>query len=251
MEGSIKLARCILDSQVFAHQLALKIWIWCLCKATFKDRFVPLKIGRGEITVKLLPGQFIFGRFKAEEELGIDGSTIYKWIQKFASDEYDMIKIVSNNQYSIITICKWEEYQIHEKKKVTTKEQPSNNQVTAEEQPSNTNNNVYNVYKGLYGEFYAREIIASKEDQNYIKTIKVFFGENNLFIPLTVLLNMETQLSYEQFKKIWYIKENYKISITQVFEKIHDWGNPKKRKTIYGVFQTFVKREHPEIKEWQ
>jgi hypothetical protein len=140
MDGSIRLFRCILESQVFAHQTALKIWIWCLCKATFKQRFVPLKIGRGEITVNLLPGQFIFGRFKAEEELGIDGSTIYKWIQKFASEEYEMINIECNNQYSIITISKWDEYQIQEKKKVTTKEQPSNNQVTAEGQPSNTNN---------------------------------------------------------------------------------------------------------------
>lgn len=140
-QGCIKLFRRILSSQVFAHQTALKIWIWCLCKATFKDRFVTMKSGKGEITIKLLAGQFIFGRFKAEDELGIDGSTIYKWIQKFATEEYNMITIVSNNQYSIITICNWDEYQISEKRKVTTKEQPKNSEVTAEEQPSNTNNN--------------------------------------------------------------------------------------------------------------
>lgn len=141
MEGYFKVHRKILDSQVFAHQIALKIWIWCLAKVTFKERFVSLKSGKGFITVKLMPGQFIFGRFKAEEELNIDGSTIYKWMQKFASDEFDMIKIESNNQYSIITICKWEEYQNGESDEVTSKEQPSNNQVTAKEQPSNTNNN--------------------------------------------------------------------------------------------------------------
>jgi hypothetical protein len=136
MDGYFKVHRKILESQVFAHQTALKIWIWCLAKVSYKDRFVPLKIGKGETTVKLLPGQFIFGRFKAEEELGIDGSTIYKWMQKFASPEFDMISIESNNQYSIVSVCKWQEYQVIEEEK----EQPSNNQVTTKEQPSNTYN---------------------------------------------------------------------------------------------------------------
>lgn len=139
-EGSILLARGILNSQVFAHQTALKIWIWCLCRATFKERFVSVKIGKGETTVKLKPGEFIFGRFKAEEELGIDGSTIYKWMQKFANPDFGMIKIESNSQYSIISICNWQTYQQINGRKVTTKEQPKNNQVTTEEQPSNTNN---------------------------------------------------------------------------------------------------------------
>lgn len=146
-EGSVKLFRSILTSQVFAHQTALKIWIWCLCRATYKERFISLKIGKGETVVKLTPGQFIFGRFKAEEELSIDGSTIYKWMQKFASSDFDMITIQSNNQYSIITISKWEEYQIGESEQVTSKEQPSNNQVTTEEQPSNTNNKDNKVNK--------------------------------------------------------------------------------------------------------
>lgn len=141
MEGYFKVHRKILQSQVFAHQTALKIWIWCLAKVTFKERYVPLKSGKGEITVRLMPGQFIFGRFKAEEELNIDGSTIYKWMQKFSNSEFDMIKIESNNQYSIITICNWEEYQNIEEEEVTTKEQPSNSQVTAKEQRKNTNKN--------------------------------------------------------------------------------------------------------------
>lgn len=140
MEGYFKVHRKILDSQVFAHQTALKIWIWCLAKVTFKERFVSVKINKGEKIVKLKPGQFIFGRFKAEEELNIDGSTIYKWMQKFSSSEFDMIKIESNNQYSIVTLCKWEEYQNNDNDEVTTIEQPYNNHVTAIEQPCNTNN---------------------------------------------------------------------------------------------------------------
>jgi hypothetical protein len=141
MEGYFKVHRKILESQIFAHPIALKIWVWCLAKVTFKNRFVSLKIGKGYTTVELNPGQFLFGRFKAEEELNIDGSTIYKWMQKFSSEEFSMIKIESNNQYSVITINKWDEYQNGEDEEVTTKEQPSNNSVTTEEQQRNTNNN--------------------------------------------------------------------------------------------------------------
>ena len=131
MEGYFKVHRKILQSQVFAHQTALKIWIWCLAKVTFKERFVPLKSGKGEITVHLMPGQFIFGRFKAEEELNIDGYTIYRWMQKFSNSEFDMIKIESNNQYSIITICNWEEYQNADEAECATNAQPMRSECAA------------------------------------------------------------------------------------------------------------------------
>lgn len=250
MEGAILLHRCILDSQVFAHQVALKIWIWCLCRASYKERFVPLKIGKGNISVKLLPGQFIFGRYKAEDELGIDGSTIYRWIQKFESDEFGMIKIESNNQYSIITICKWDEYQAEQKKKRTTNEQPTDSQRTADEQPTNTNNKVNTVYndkKVIYSDFYDSQIELSGNNENYLKVVKALYGENNLKVPLNVLLKMPTQLSFSQFEKIWFLKEKYKFSIIQILEKMQDWGNPKKRTTIYNTFLTFAKNEKPEI----
>ena len=136
MEGWIRLHRDILDSDVFASQKMLKIWVWCLCKANFKDRTVPLKIGRGETLVKVKRGQFIFGRFKAEEDLFIDGSTIYKIMQRL--EKMNNIKIQSNNQYSIVTINNYNDYQKNELSKVATNEQPSNNQVTGNAQPSNT-----------------------------------------------------------------------------------------------------------------
>ena len=31
-EGHIKISRGLLDNPVFAHQTALKIWLWCLLK---------------------------------------------------------------------------------------------------------------------------------------------------------------------------------------------------------------------------
>ncbi len=83
MEGWIRLHRQIINSPVFAHPIGLKIWLWCLCKANHKERAIQIDVGNGTSTAHLKVGQFIFGRHKAEESLGIDGSTIYKWIQKF------------------------------------------------------------------------------------------------------------------------------------------------------------------------
>jgi len=143
--GHFKVDRSIIDHAVFAHPIALKIWIWCLSKASWKKRSVPLKIGKGEIIVDIKPGQFIFGRFKAEESLNIDGSAIYRWIQKFSSEEWQLIELEPNNQYTLVTICNWDKYQILNE----DDEQPMNNGRTTGEQPKNTYKKVKTVKESI------------------------------------------------------------------------------------------------------
>lgn len=138
MQGSIFLNRKILDSSVFASEKRFKIWVWCLLKANYKNRFTAIRIGKGEKTIEVKRGQFVFGRFKAEEALNIDGSTIYKSLKSFEKDE--MIEIQSNSHYTIITICNYDTYQTLNNTEVTTTEQPLNNYSTAINQPLNTNN---------------------------------------------------------------------------------------------------------------
>jgi hypothetical protein len=145
MEGSIYINRKILDSEVFASEKKLKVWIWLLLKAAYKERFFPIVIGRGESIIKIQRGQLIFGRFKAEETLNIDGSTIYKILQWFAKEE--MIIIESNSHYTLITITNYDTYQSLPTTKVTADEQPCNSQVTADEQPCNTYKKVNKVNK--------------------------------------------------------------------------------------------------------
>ena len=152
MEGFINLHRTLLDSMIFSSQTGLKIWIWLLLKASYRKRYVSLKIGKGETTVTIERGQLLFGRYKAEEDLCIDGSTIYKWIKKL--EENEMILVQSNNQYSIITICNYDTYQGEnaneeqpKNNQIATKEQQSNSRVTAEEQQSNTYNKDNNIKK--------------------------------------------------------------------------------------------------------
>lgn len=133
--GFVKLYRGLMDSKVFANETALKVWVWCLLKASYKDRTISLKVGRGSVIVDLKAGQFIFGRHRAEEETGIFGLTVYRWLQRFETEEFDcMISLDVNSQYTIITINNWDSYQ----SEVNSGEQPMNNQRTTNEQPMNT-----------------------------------------------------------------------------------------------------------------
>ena len=189
MEGYIKLHRKILESSVFASQLGLKIWVWCLLKANFKPKFTSIKIGKGESTVKIDRGSFIFGRFKAEDELNIDGSTIYKWIKRFEDD--DMIKIQSNSHYSIISICNYDSYQQFEDDEVATIQQPCNSQVATIQQPCNTTNNANkdnNVNKNID--------IPKNPETDYDRLL-VWMEKNT-----PTVLKLEKQLTQEQFDNL-------------------------------------------------
>lgn len=141
MAGYIKLHRQLLESYQFGNPNNLKIWIWMLLKASHKSRTIPLKVSKGYTDVKIERGQFIFGRNKAEIELNIDSSTIYRVLKKLESDGSIVVK--SNNQYSVITICKYDNYNNIE----DDDEQPLNNRRTTDEQPMNTDKKVNKVKK--------------------------------------------------------------------------------------------------------
>jgi DNA-binding Lrp family transcriptional regulator len=137
MFGYVKLYHKLLDSRVFQNEGLLKVWIWCLLRASYKERWVSLKVGKGQTEIHLLPGQFIFGRKTAAKDLKMNPSTVWKRIKKL--ENMQNCDIQSNNQYSVVTIVNWGFYQ-GDGKKVTAK-------VTAREQPSDTNKKVKKVKK--------------------------------------------------------------------------------------------------------
>lgn len=146
----IKLFRKLLNSPIFENEKALKIWIWCLLKATHKEREQLV----GQQIIKLKKGDFVFGRKQASEELKMTESTIYKYIKLL--EKLQMISIKSNNKFSVVSIEKWEDYQIEELK--------SNNKVATEEQQSNTNKNVKNIYLYLFNK-YSEQIKTENESK--------------------------------------------------------------------------------------
>lgn len=134
MAGWIKLHRKILDSVVFDNPDLLKVWIWCLLKATHDDytQLVGLKV------VELTKGQFITGRFKGAEELKLNPSTFYKYLKVL--EKLNTIDLNSNNKMTVVTVVNWGKYQLDENETC----QQNNNNVTTKEQQSNTNKNIKN-----------------------------------------------------------------------------------------------------------
>mgnify|MGYP006278713339 CR=1 FL=1 len=108
-QGYIKLYRTLLDSEAFAHEGLLKVWIWCLLKASYKQRHVPVAIGPGQGTVELEPGQFPFGRHTAAEELNMASSTVRNRMEKL--QKMGKLDIQPDSHYSVVTVCNWEVYQ--------------------------------------------------------------------------------------------------------------------------------------------
>ncbi len=127
MSDWIKIHRSVLDSFCFANPNHFKVWIWMLLKANYKKSFIPLNAGRGSTTILVDRGQFIFGRNKASEELGLNGTAIYRILQKF--EELKQISIEPNNHFSLITICNYNSYQNIKDKD----EQQMNSKRTADE----------------------------------------------------------------------------------------------------------------------
>ena len=139
--GYVKLYRKSIDSQVFANMGLWQVWCWCLMKATHKEKWVPIKTGRGETEVLLKPGQFIFGRKSAAKKLKMKPSTIQDRMRKLQNMQNLVIQPVTH--YSIITILNWDIYNTQENKSDTD---PVTHPTTIR-QPSDTKKNNKNNKK--------------------------------------------------------------------------------------------------------
>ena len=137
----LKLNRSILTSSVFDNPRLLKVWIWCLCKASHKehDQLVGMQV------VHLKPGQFIYGRKAASEELKIPASTTNMYMKQL--QKMRNLDIKANNKFSVVTVRNWRFYQGMDYKSKQQNRQQIDNKLTTNEQQIDTNNNVKNVKK--------------------------------------------------------------------------------------------------------
>lgn len=145
MEGWLKLHRKITDSAVFDNPNLLKVWIWCLCKASHKKHDVVI----GKQVVNLSPGQFVFGRLKAAEYLKMNDRTVYDYMKLL--EKLKMIVISSNNKFSLITIVNWDFYQADNRENQQQDTQQNAQQDTQQDtQQSAIKNDTYNNDKQCY-----------------------------------------------------------------------------------------------------
>lgn len=127
----IKLDRSLLQHRYFDNVNVLKVWLWCLMKASHAEH----KRLVGMQTVELKTGQFVTGRFAASKDLKLPASTAWTILKLFEKD--GKISINSNNKYSVISVIDFYTYQVV---KYPSRQQPDS-RLTATEQHLDTNNN--------------------------------------------------------------------------------------------------------------
>lgn len=158
MQGWIKLHRKLLGSPIFQNEKLLKVFIYCLMKATHSDH--EQIVGRQNVQLK--PGQFVFGRKKAALELDIKESTIRDYMNVLKAD--NVITITPTNKFSVITVVNWGVYQDQD----DDNRQQKDNRTTTERQQTNTNKNVKNV---------KNELFSSSSDQQFSE-VMAFYQSN-------------------------------------------------------------------------
>ena len=196
IDGWIKLHRKLLNSSIFQNPNLLKFWIWCLLKATHCDH--KTRVGLQEIELK--EGQFIFGRNKAGVELGMNPSTIYKYLGVVEKD--GLVCTNRNNKFTVVTIVNWSLYQTEEHEK----EQQSNSKVTTKEQQSNTNKNV-------------------KNDKNDKKEIKPPYPLTEFGFSLPLQEKIEEWLTYKAEKKDTYKPTGFRSLMKRIAKQTAEYGD--------------------------
>ncbi len=105
LDGWVKLWRKSLGSGILQNHRLWAFWCWCLLQATHKPKTQIV----GRQSVKLGPGQFVFGRKKAAAALGLSERKVRTCLAQLQSLE--CLSVKTTNKYSVATIVKWELYQ--------------------------------------------------------------------------------------------------------------------------------------------
>lgn len=197
MQGWIKLHRKLLVSDVFQNEKLLKVFIYCLLKASHQDTETVI----GLQTVPLKKGQFIFGRSKAASELNMKESTVWRYM-KFL-EKIGTIDIKSNNKFSLVTVENWGFYQGADGEGGQQNEQQNNNKVTTNGQQMDTYKNGENGKNG--------------KKIDYTPKIKDLLAAFNQKIPGFIDLN----------KRYWDViretRKTGKISKSVIYNNMKKW----------------------------
>lgn len=101
----IKIHRSIVETAIWPDAHLVKLWLWCIVKANFRPgRFLEIDIQRG---------QFVTGRERGAEQMGMSPSTWYRNMRKLADQGYITLKV--DRKWTVVTVCNYETYQGRDK----------------------------------------------------------------------------------------------------------------------------------------
>lgn len=144
MQGYIKVYRKLMDSPVWSDPYYLKLWMYCLMKASHKER--EIIVGNNVITLE--PGQFLTGRNSLADDLNkgmkpklrLSERTWYRYLENL--EKWQMLTIKKTNKYSVVSITKWKEYQETDQQ-LSNKSPSDDQQLSTNKNDKNDNNELF------------------------------------------------------------------------------------------------------------
>ncbi|MCC8435438.1 DnaD domain protein [Brevibacillus sp. M2.1A] len=185
LHGWVSLHRKILDSPVFQNEKLFKTFAWCLLKASHKEHEQMV----GKQKVKLLPGQFVYGRKAAARELGMPESTVRNNIDFLKKD--GCLDIKTDSKFSVITVVNWGFYQSESSDVDSRKDSSEDTKRTAKGQQKDTNNNGNNDNNGN------KKDIHADADSNPFLFYELNFGGSIPSMVQQDIIAWETELPTE------------------------------------------------------
>mgnify|MGYP000356042858 CR=1 FL=1 len=131
MDGWVKLWRKSLESGLLQNHQLWAFWCWCLMKASHKTK----KQMIGYQMVELKPGQFVFGRKQAANELGMSEQQVRTCLKKLK--KLQNLTTKPTNKFTIISIVNWETYQQEQARNQPTEQPAANQQLTSSSPAAN------------------------------------------------------------------------------------------------------------------
>lgn len=144
MQGYIGLHRKLMENPVWSDPNYLKLWIYCLFKASHKEHDQLL----GNQIVKIERGQFVTGRkvLAADMNKGVKPDQMLSeksWERYLKNlEKWQMLTIKVTNKYSVVTIDNYDIYQSSGGQVDQVVDQQLTNKSPATDQQLTTNNNV-------------------------------------------------------------------------------------------------------------
>ena len=226
--GFIKLWRKSLDGGMMTNHKLWAFWCWCLLKASHKECSLFVEYQQ----VKLEPGQFVFGRKVAAEEIGMSEKSVRTCLAALVKYENLSVKKASN--FSIITISNWNTYQVSNMGDGPPKGQQGAGDGPARGWQGATNKNGKNDKNG-----------KNKTKDSCPESDKTLTDRQAdpeiifITLPLNDKTTFKVTQAYVDSKKELYPA----VDVEQEFRSMKDWldSNPSKRKTRSGI-KTFCTR---------
>lgn len=195
MEGWIRLHRKIRNNEIFNNHQLLRLWLICLTEATHKERDQII----GKQTVRLMPGQFVTGRFDIADlyNMGLKPSdrvkgekTVFRWLENL--EEWGFLTLEKTNKFTVVTIEKWGFYQSNVYDNDQQNDHEMTNKRPTNDQQMTTNKNVKN---------YLSTTTANDEEEETLGSVytKVFKTLTMDGLTSDFFMNLRNQGYTERF----------------------------------------------------